>query len=181
MSGGRSHLPSALRRLHRDERGVTLPELLVGVVIAGVILNATLSIVFATDRVQKAAGGRAKVAAELAALSTWFDRDAATATRDAPASSLLSGHTTEDCTLRPMDLGFQEGGASVRYQTVASTGSQGPYVLQRVSGSGTLVLLRYVTSCSWAPQGKVLWLSLCFLPPNAAVECPSLYGAPRTW
>jgi hypothetical protein len=169
-------------RLGHDERGTSLPEVLVGVLIAAIVLNGTLSIVFSTNKVQQAAGGRSKVAAELGRLSLWFDRDSARATKNAPASWLLAGHTQEDCGTRAMDLGFLEGGSGVSYSLVAASGAtDGPYRLQRASGSGTIIVLRYATSCSWAPEGNLLRLSVCFEPPGVTVECVHLRGAPRTW
>jgi prepilin-type N-terminal cleavage/methylation domain-containing protein len=164
-----------------DDRGMSLPELLVGVVISAIILIGTTSVVFSTNQVQRSAADRSKLSAALSVVSLAFDRDVAMASAGADAKS----HTTTTPCATAMNLGFLEGGAAVRYQAVAAA-TDGPYWLQRVSGAGTITIARYVTTCTWLAESdtggrRTIRLDLALIAPAGETLSQTLRGAPRLW
>jgi hypothetical protein len=103
------------------------------------------------------------------------------ATPGAPAKSQTS---SVPCSTT-MDLGFQEGGASVRYRTVAGSPS-GPLWLQRVSGSGTRTVVRNVSSCTWQAvqvgSGRdTILVTLSLVGASGETMTQTLRAAPRMW
>lgn len=134
----------SLRRLHGDERGASLTELLVGTIIGAMVMSVVATTIFTTNDLRKRADDRSQFAGDLSIASLSFDRDGSMATASAPAKSQASAVACSTA----MDLGFIEGGASVRYRTVAGSPS-GPLWLQRISGAGTRTLVTNVSSCSW--------------------------------
>jgi hypothetical protein len=127
-----------------DEAGASLTELLVGAVISALVMTGVASMIFTSNDLRLRADDRSQLAADLAVVAMRFDRDGAMATSGAPART----QTTATPCSTPIDLGFQEGGASVRYRTVAGSPA-GPLWLERVSGDGTRTLARNVSSCTW--------------------------------
>lgn len=134
----------SLRRLHGDERGASLTELLVGTIIGAMVMSVVATTIFTTNDLRKRADDRSQFAGDLSIASLSFDRDGSMATASAPAKSQTSAVACSTA----MDLGFIEGGASVLYRTVAGSPS-GPLWLQRISGAGTRTLVTNVSSCSW--------------------------------
>jgi Tfp pilus assembly protein PilW len=132
------------RRLHADERGASLTELLVGTIIGAMVMSVVATTIFTTNDLRKRADDRSQFAGDLSIASLSFDRDGSMAAASAPAKSQTSAVACSTA----IDLGFLEGGASVRYRTVAGTPS-GPLWLERVSGAGTRTLITNVSSCSW--------------------------------
>jgi hypothetical protein len=174
-------LAASMRRLHADERGFTLTELLVGSVVGMLVMVGITGIIFTAIGVQQRADDDNSLASALSVVSLTFDRDAAMALAAAPARSQVASTA---CSTQ-MDLGFLEGGASVRFQTVAS-GADGPLWLQRVSGGGTRVLARRVQACTWQalqePGGRwMLRIDLTVSGPQAATMSWTLRAAPRLW
>jgi Tfp pilus assembly protein PilW len=133
-----------LRARLADDRGVSLPEILVGLIIGALVMEGVVSIIFTTNNVQKRGDDKNMIASNLAIVSLVFDRDGAQALSSASAKSQTS---STNCTTQ-MDLGFQESGSSVRFQTVAQ-GTDGPYWFQRVSGAGTKTIAKNVATCTW--------------------------------
>jgi Tfp pilus assembly protein PilW len=127
-----------------DDRGMSLPEILVGLIIGALVMEGVVSIIFTTNNVQKRGDDKNMIASNLAIVSLVFDRDGAQALASASAKSQTS---STNCTTQ-MDLGFQESGSSVRFQTVAQ-GTDGPYWFQRVSGAGTRTIARNIATCTW--------------------------------
>ncbi len=140
----RSRSVGAVRRLHHDARGATLTELLVGTIIGAMVMSVVATSIFTTNDLRKRADDRSQFAGDVSITSLSFDRDGMMATGGAPAKT----QTSSVSCATTIDLGLQEGGASVRYRTVAGTPS-GPLWFQRVSGSGTRTMLSNVSSCSW--------------------------------
>jgi prepilin-type N-terminal cleavage/methylation domain-containing protein len=176
-----ARLRSLIVSLHRDERGLSLPELLVGIVITGVILVGTTSVVFSTNQIQQTAADRTKLAGELSVLALAFDRDTSMATSSASAKS----QTTSTSCSTAMNLGWTEGGGAVRYQTVTSA-IDGPNWLQRISGSGTRTIARWVSTCSWQAVSdsggrRALNLTIQLTGPGGGTIGQTLRGAPRLW
>jgi prepilin-type N-terminal cleavage/methylation domain-containing protein len=128
----------------RDDRGFSLPEILVGVTLSGLISVATLSAVFTTNDLGRRADDRNSIASAFSIVTLVLDRDGAMALGSATAKSQTSSTA---CTTT-MDLGVQEGGASIRFRTVAQ-GTDGPYWFQRLSGAGTKTLAKNVSACTW--------------------------------
>jgi hypothetical protein len=141
---GRSWSVGVVRRLHDDARGATLTELLVGTIIGAIVMGVVATSIFTTNDLRKRADDRSQFAGDVSITSLSFDRDGMMATAGAPAKSQASSVACATT----IDLGFQEGGASVRYATVAGSPS-GPLWFQRVSGAGTRTMLSNVSSCSW--------------------------------
>ena len=105
-------LAQTLRRLHADERGTTLTEVLVGTIIGAMVMGVVATSIFTTNDLRKRADDRSQFAGDISIASLSFDRDGAMATAGAPAKSQTS---SVPCSTA-IDLGFQEGGASVRYR-----------------------------------------------------------------
>ena len=141
---------TALRRrirsiLARNDDGFSLPEILVGVTISGLISIATISTVFTTNDLGHRADDRNTIASGLSIVNLVFTRDGGMALGSASAKSQTSSAA---CTTQ-MDLGVQESGASIKFKTVAQGGSDGPYWFQRVSGAGTKTIAKNVSACTW--------------------------------
>lgn len=125
-----------LRAIHGDTRGVTLTELLVGTLIGAMIMAVVGTTIFTTNSLRQRADDRSQFASDLSVASLSFDRDGVMATFGA----LAAMPTASTSCATAMDLGFLEGGASVRYRTVSGR-------LERVSGSATRTIARNVSSC----------------------------------
>lgn len=166
-----------------EERGASLPELLVGVIVSAIVMGAVGSIVFTSSDLHRRAADRSRIAAELAIVSLSIDRDGAMATATAPA---LAQTTATGCGTA-IDLGFIEAGASVRYRTVAAAApADGPLVLERVSGAGSRVLARNVTSCTWQSARDTggrwsLRLDLALGGGSGEAATQTIRAAPRLW
>ncbi len=140
----RSRAVRSLRMLHGDARGATLTELLVGTIIGAMVMGVVATAIFTTNDLRKRADDRSQFAGDVSITSLSFDRDGTMATNGASAKT----QTSSVSCATTIDLGFQEGGASVRYRTVAG-GPSGPLWFQRVSGSGTRTMIKNVSNCSW--------------------------------
>jgi prepilin-type N-terminal cleavage/methylation domain-containing protein len=165
----------------RDERGFSLPELLVGVTLSGLMSVALVSAVFTTNDLQRRADDRNTIASSFSIVTLLFDRDGAMALGSATAKSQTSSVA---CTTT-MNLGFQEGGGAVRFQTSAQ-GSEGPYWLQRVSGAGTRTVAKNVSACTWqtVQDGSGKWmirLDLTLTGPSGESTAQTFRVRPRLW
>ena len=179
-----SRLAGALHALHRDQSGMSLPELLLGALVGSIIMAGLVSIIFTTNDLRKRAEDRNEFAGDLAVVSLAFDRDSAMATAVAPAKA----QTVATACSTVLDLGLLEGGASVRYRTVAAPvgATNGPLYLQRLSGAGTRTLVRNVSSCTWQAvqdaSGKLtVRLSLALVGDSGESLNQAIRGAPRLW
>jgi prepilin-type N-terminal cleavage/methylation domain-containing protein len=171
---------AALLRAHRDEAGFSLPELLVASLIGALVMTATLSLAFTAYTVQRRAAASSTIASDLALAGQRLDPDGMMALATAPARSQASA---TDCSTA-IDLGFLEGGASVRYRTIASA-TEGPKWLQRVSGSGTITVARHVSGCSWyattdSGGHTMLRIDLSLATGGTSVD-QTIRLAPRLW
>jgi Tfp pilus assembly protein PilW len=174
-------LRERLRRVHADEQGSTLTELLVGGVVTAIVTIGVSSVLFTSMALQRGAQDRNDLAASVALVSLVLDRDGAMAAADAPARDQA---TATDCGTA-IDLGFTEAGATVRLRTVASA-TDGPRWLQRVSGAGARTIARHVASCTWtavqeAGGGWTLRLDLTLTGPSGESVTRTLRAAPRLW
>src|SRR2546423_6795115 len=167
--------------LAAHDRGFSLPEILVGVTISGLISVGIVSTVFTANNLGRRADDRNTIASNYSIISLLFDRDGSQALSAASAKSQTSSVA---CTTT-MDLGVQEGGASIRYQTSAQ-GTSGPYWLQRVSGAGTRTLSKNISACTWQTvqdaSGK--WhirLDLTFTGPTGESATQTFRVPPRLW
>ena len=166
---------NGVRRLHADERGMTLPELLVGTIIGALIMGVVVSTIFTSTDLRARADDRNELASDLSIASLSFDRDGIMASTSAPAKS----QTSSISCATPIDLGFNEGGASVRYRT-----SSGAF--QRVSGTGTRTVIADVTSCTWQADqigsGRfTIVVNLTITRPSGETLSQTLRVAPRMW
>ncbi len=169
------------RRMQNDEEGASLPEILVGTIIGALVMTAVVSAIFTSNDLRLRADDRSEFAGDLAVTSMRFDRDSAMATIAAPARA----QTTATSCATEIDLGFLEGGASVRYRTVAGSPS-GPLWLQRESGGGTRTLARNVTSCTWQAvqdgSGRLMIRMTVALSGGSGESLSQvLRAAPRLW
>ena len=165
----------------RDERGFSLPELLVGVTLSGLMSVALVSAVFTTNDLQRRADDRNTIASSFSIVTLVFDRDGAMALGSATAKSQTSSVA---CTT-VMNLGFQEGGAAVRFQTSAQ-GTDGPFWFQRVSGAGTRTVAKNVSACTWQTvqdaSGKwMIRLDLTITGPTGESTAQTFRVRPRLW
>jgi type II secretory pathway pseudopilin PulG len=170
-----SHALGALRRRHRDERGATLTELLVGTVIGAMVMGVVATTIFTTNDLRKRADDRSQFAGDLSIASLSFDRDGAMAPDGAPAQ----GQTTSTSCATPIDLG------SVSYRTVGGSPS-GPLWLQRVSGASTRTLVKNVSGCTWRADqigsGRyTIVMSLTMTGASGESLSQALRAAPRQW
>lgn len=184
MNGDRlRHVVTGLRRLLADESGFSLPELLVGAAVSALVMGAVTTTIFTTNDLQRRVADRNRFSAELAVAALDLDRDGAMATATAPA---LSQTSSASCSTT-IDLGFLEGGASVRFRTVAAgVPADGPLVLQRLSGAGTRDLTRNVSSCSWRTERDAggdwtLRLDLVLTGPAGETLSQTIRATPRLW
>lgn len=164
-----------LWRLHADERGVSLPEILVGAIIGAMIMAVVATTIFTTIDLRRRADDRNEFASDISIASLSFDRDGIMATDTAPAKSQTSATSCANA----IDLGFVEGGASVRYRT-----SSGEF--QRVSGAGTRTLISNVSSCTWQADqigsGRyTIVLTLSLTGASGETLTQTLRAAPRLW
>jgi len=169
------------RFLRDDEVGASLPELLVGSFIGALVMTAVVSAIFTSNDLRLRADDQGDLAGDLAVASMSFDRDVAMATAAAPARS----QTTAVPCATAVDLGFLEGGASVRYRTVAA-GPSGPLWLERVSGAGVRTLARNVSACTWqtAQDGSgrpTIRMTLVLSGASGESLSQVLRAAPRLW
>jgi type II secretory pathway pseudopilin PulG len=177
----RSRAVGSLRRLHAADRGTTLTELLVGTIIGAMVMSVVATTIFTTNDLRKRADDRSQFAGDLSIASLSFDRDGAMATNGASAKT----QTTSTSCATTIDLGFNEGGATVRYRTVAGSPS-GPSWLQRVSGSGTRTLVKNVSGCTWQTvqigSGRsTILLTLTLTGASGETMSQILRTAPRPW
>lgn len=177
-------MSARVRTIHArlaDDRGVSLPEILVGLIIGALVMEGIVSIIFTTNNVQQRGDDKNMIASSLAIVGLVFDRDGAQALSSAPAKSQTS---SVNCTTQ-MNLGFLESGSAVRFQTVAQ-GTDGPYWLQRVSGAGTRTLARHVASCTWqtvqdASGDWMIRMDLTITGPASETATQTLRVLPRLW
>ena len=177
----RSRAVGSLRRIHAGDRGTTLTELLVGTIIGAMVMSVVATTIFTTNDLRKRADDRSQFAADLSIASLSFDRDGAMATNGASAKT----QTTSTSCATTIDLGFNEGGATVRYRTVAGSPS-GPSWLQRVSGSGTRTLVKNVSGCTWqtvqiGAGRSTIVLTLTLTGASGETMSQILRTAPRPW
>ena len=173
---------SRWRSAAADERGASLPELLVGVLVSAIVMGGITSIVFTANDLHRRAADRSRIAAELSIASLTIDRDGAMASATAPA---LAQTSATSCSAT-IDLGYLEAGASVRYRTVAAAAPDGPLVLERVSGIGTRIVARNVTSCTWQTVRDTggrwsLRVDLALGGPGGEAATATIRAAPRLW
>jgi hypothetical protein len=140
-----------------------------------------VSAIFTTNDLQRRADDRNSIASSFSIITLVFDRDGAMALASAPAKSQTSSVA---CTTT-MNLGFQEGGGDVRFQTTAQ-GSEGPFWFQRVSGAGTRTVAKYVSACTWQTvqdaSGKwMIRLDLTLTGPSGESTAQTFRVRPRLW
>jgi prepilin-type N-terminal cleavage/methylation domain-containing protein len=170
-----------MKRALASDAGFSLPELLVGITLSGLISVATMSAVFTTNNVGNRADDRNSIAGAYSIITLVFDRDGAMALGSASAKSQTSSTA---CTTT-MDLAVQEGGASIRFRTVAQ-GTDGPYWFQRLSGAGTRTLAKSVSACTWQTvqdaSGKwMVKLDLTITGPSGESAAQTFRVFPRLW
>jgi Tfp pilus assembly protein PilW len=180
MTRGSSAL-GPFRRLHTGERGASLTELLVGTLIGAMVMSVVATTIFTTNDLRKRADDRSQFAGDLSIASLSFDRDGAMATNAASAKAQTSSTTCATA----IDLGFNEGGGSVRYRTVAGSPS-GPSWLERVSGAGSRTLVKNVSSCTWQTvqvgSGRsTIVMNLTLTGASGETMSQVLRTAPRPW
>ena len=163
----------AIRSLHADTRGVSLTELLVGTLIGALIMGVVATTIFTSEGVRLHADDRSQFASDLSITSLSFDRDGVMAAAGATAKAQTASITCATV----MDLGFLEGGASVRYRTAAGN-------LERVSGTRTMI--RNVSGCTWQSvrdgAGRyTIVMTLALSGTSGETLAQSLRTAPRSW
>jgi len=170
-----------LVRLHSEERGISLPEVLVGLIIAGLVMTAVTSTIFTSNDLRLRAEDRSQLAADLAVLSLRLDRDVAMATAGAGARS----QTTETACATPIDLGLLESGTEVSYRTVAGMPA-GPLWLERTGGAGARIVARSVASCTWQAVAdgagrQAIRVTIVLNGSSGETLTQLLRAAPRLW
>lgn len=164
-----------IRAVHADTRGASLTELLVGTVIGAMIMGVVATTIFTTNDLRRRADDRSQFAGDLAIASLSFDRDGVMATAGAPARS----QTSSTSCATAIDLGFLEGGSSVRYRTASGK-------LERASGAGTRTMARNVSSCTWQSiqigSGRsTILVTLALAGASGETLTQILRAAPRSW
>lgn len=164
-----------IRAVHADTRGASLTELLVGTVIGAMVMSVVATTIFTTNDLRQRADDRSQFAGELSIASLSFDRDGVMATAGAPARA----QTSSTSCATAIDLGFDEGGASVRYRTASGR-------LERLSGAGTRTLVTNVSSCTWQSvqigSGRfTILVTLSLTGVSGETLSQVLRVAPRLW
>jgi prepilin-type N-terminal cleavage/methylation domain-containing protein len=165
----------------RDERGFSLPELLVGVTLSGLMSVALVSAVFTTNDLQRRADDRNTIASSFSIITLVFDRDGAQALASAPAKS----QTSSTACFNPMGLGFQEAGGAVSFRATPQV-DDGPYWFERFSGAGTRTIAKHVSDCTWQTvqdaSGKwTIRLDLTITGPSGESTAQTFRVRPRLW
>jgi Tfp pilus assembly protein PilW len=161
--------------VHGDARGASLTELLVGTVIGAMVMSVVATTLFTTNDLRKRADDRSQFAGDLSVASLSFDRDGVMATAGAPSRSVTSSTSCATA----IDLGFNEGGSSVRYRTASGN-------FERVSGAGTRTLVRNVSGCTWQSvqigSGRsTILVTLTLAGSSGETVTQVLRVAPRLW
>lgn len=164
-----------------DDRGVSLPEILVGLLIGALVMEGVVSIIFTTNNVQKRGDDKNMIASNLAIVGLVFDRDGAQALASAPAKS----QTSSTSCVNQIDLGFLEGGSSVRFRASSGGGSP-PYDFQRISGAGTRTLAKNLSACTWqvvqdTSGDWMIRLDLTITGDSGETATQTLRVLPRLW
>lgn len=164
-----------IRAVHADTRGASLTEVLVGTVIGAMVMSVVATTIFTTNDLRRRADDRSQFAGDLAIASLSFDRDGVMATAGAPARS----QTSSTSCATAIDLGFNEGGSSVRYRTASGK-------LERVSGAGTRTMARNVSGCTWQSiqigSGRsTILVTLALAGASGETVTQILRVAPRSW
>lgn len=170
-----------LVRLHAEEQGISLPEVLVGLIIAGLVLTGVTSAIFTSNDLRLRAEDRSQLAADLAVLSLRFDRDVSMATAAAGARA----QTTQTACSTRIDLGVLESATEISYRTVAGT-SYGPLWLERTGAGGARIVARNVSSCTWqavadATGRRAIRMTIVLLGSSGESLTQILRAAPRLW
>ncbi len=164
-----------IRSVHADTRGASLTELLVGTVIGAMVMGVVATTIFTTNDLRLHVDDRSQFAGDLSVASLSFDRDGVMATAGAPARS----QTSSTSCATAIDLGFTEGGSSVRYRTQSGN-------LERVTGAGTRTVVRNVSSCTWQSiqigSGRsTILVTLVLTGASGETLSQILRAAPRSW
>ncbi|HTG41066.1 MAG TPA: hypothetical protein VK697_05565 [Methylomirabilota bacterium] len=164
-----------IRAFQADTRGASLTEVLVGTVIGAMVMSVIVSTIFTSNDLRQRADDRSQFAADLSVASLSFDRDGLMATAGASAAS----QTSSTSCATAIDLGFNEGGSSVRYQTASGN-------LVRISGAGTRTLVRNVSGCTWQSiqigSGRsTILVTLTLTGSSGETLSQILRAAPRMW
>jgi hypothetical protein len=175
-------VPRLRAALAGRERGFSLPEILVGVTLSAWMGVGIVSAIFTTTDLTRRADDRNTIASGYSIITLLFDRDGSQALAGASAKSQTSSVA---CTTT-MDLGVQEGGASIRYRTTAQAGATGPYWFERVSGAGTRTVLKNISACTWQAtqdaSGKwMLRLNLTYTGASGESAAQTFRVLPRLW
>jgi type II secretory pathway pseudopilin PulG len=176
-----SRLVGPISRLHTEDRGASLVELLVATIIGAMVMSVIATTIFTTNDLRKRADDRSQFAGDVSIASLSFDRDGAMATKGASART----QTTSTSCATPIDLGFNEAGGNVRYRTVAGSPS-GPSWLERVNGAGSRPLVKNVTACTWQTvrigSGRyTIIVTMTLLGASGETMSQVLRAAPRLW
>jgi prepilin-type N-terminal cleavage/methylation domain-containing protein len=164
------------------DRGFTLPEILVGVTISGLMSVGIVSAVFTTNDLSRRADDRNTIASGFSIIALMVDRDGSMALSSASAKSQTSAVACSTT----MDLGVQESGASIRFRTSAQAGVTGPLWFERVSGAGTRTVLKNVSACTWQTVqdagGKwMLKLDITYTGATGETATQTFRVVPRLW
>jgi prepilin-type N-terminal cleavage/methylation domain-containing protein len=176
--------------LATGDRGFSLVEILVGITISGLMSVGIVSAIFTTNDLSRRADERNTVASGFSIIALLFDRDGSMACGAAagscPSVATAKSQTTQVACSTTMDLGVQESGASIRFQTSAHGGTTGPLWFERVSGAGTRTVLKNVSACTWQTVqdagGKwMLKLDITYTGTTGETATQTFRVVPRLW
>ena len=136
----------------RDERGLSLTELLVALAVAGVITSVLVTAIYQIFDITGRGNDELVVQHDLQNAATWLHRDVLTACRATIAGSEETGIYT--MTLEVPYLNIHNG--EVSYSYIAYTYSEETEALTRDDGGLSLIIARHLTVEPFPPVGVFL-------------------------
>jgi len=130
----------------RDERGITLTELLLFLAIIGLIIGTLVTAIYQINQVTGWGGNQMRVQHDLQNAATWLNRDV-------PSASSAHIVSASQMTLTIPYVGSITG--TLHTRVITYTFSTTDSTLTRDSGNSTLIVARHVNSFVPSPTGTV--------------------------
>ena len=130
----------------RDERGMTLTELLVVLAITAMITGILVTVIYQIFNITDWGNDELVVQHDLQNAATWLNRD------------VLSASSAEisDSQMMTLTVPYSITGTSILTRTITYTYSEAEGTLTRYSGASSLIIARHVDSNPFSPTGVIM-------------------------